>query len=128
MSGQGNVEDSRELPKGWVKQYNQQYSTHFYVNTLETPPRSSWTHPADEAPQSKYAPPPGGPPGQGQQGQQMVQQPQYQNNNQYPQQQGYGQGYQQQYQQYPQQQYQQQPQQYQERYQGQPVRLIQSFR
>lgn len=45
------------------------YSRHFYVDTKANPPRSIWTHPADEPGQS-YAPPSGPPPpdnrGQGQ--------------------------------------------------------------
>ena len=35
-------DDSRPLPDGWIKQWNEQYSTNFYVNTRASPPESSW--------------------------------------------------------------------------------------
>ncbi|KAG9317076.1 hypothetical protein JVU11DRAFT_1263 [Chiua virens] len=46
--------DSRELPYGWVQQYNWE----FYVNTRENPPRSSWEHPLGPA---NFTAPPGPP-------------------------------------------------------------------
>ncbi|KAI6168931.1 hypothetical protein EDD17DRAFT_1502913 [Pisolithus thermaeus] len=58
--------DSRELPPGWIQQYNWE----FYVNTREQPPRSVWEHPLGPLPQGynrspgyqpSYNPPP--PPG-----------------------------------------------------------------
>jgi len=58
--------DKRELPAGWIEQYDKSYNTWFYVNTRENPPKSSWEHPLGPlppapAPQS-FAPPPGPPP------------------------------------------------------------------
>ncbi|KAI9618211.1 hypothetical protein H4Q26_012564 [Puccinia striiformis f. sp. tritici PST-130] len=43
------------LPPGWIKQWNQQYQTWFFVFTLTQPPISQWTHPGS-------APSPPGPP------------------------------------------------------------------
>ncbi|KAF8554084.1 hypothetical protein OG21DRAFT_1509317 [Imleria badia] len=52
--------DTRELPYGWIQQYNSEYRQWFYVNTREQPPRSSWEHPLGPIPQS-FAPPLGPP-------------------------------------------------------------------
>lgn len=110
--------DSRPLPDGWVKQFDNKYvfpacspsyKQHFYVDTRANPPRSTWIHPEDE--KNQYSAPSGPPPGQDQRqfgsgsgggpGQQPYPQQGY-----YPQQQYYPQqAYQQPY--YPQQQYQQ---------------------
>ncbi|KAI0773694.1 hypothetical protein C8Q74DRAFT_1368266 [Fomes fomentarius] len=58
--------DKRPLPPGWVEQYDQNYRAWFYVNTAESPPRSSWVHPLGPPPPapppSGYGPPPGPPP------------------------------------------------------------------
>jgi len=51
--------DTRDLPHGWVAQYNWDYKQWFYVNTREQPPRSSWEHPLGPMP---FAPPSGPPP------------------------------------------------------------------
>ncbi|KAF8841298.1 hypothetical protein BDN67DRAFT_532713 [Paxillus ammoniavirescens] len=61
--------DTRDLPYGWVAQYNWEhymvlicsYKQWFYVNTREQPPRSSWEHPLGPMPQG-FAPPSGPPP------------------------------------------------------------------
>ncbi|KIK98150.1 hypothetical protein PAXRUDRAFT_824163 [Paxillus rubicundulus Ve08.2h10] len=53
--------DTRDLPHGWVAQYNWDYKQWFYVNTREQPPRSSWEHPLGTMPQG-FAPPSGPPP------------------------------------------------------------------
>ncbi|KAG8218264.1 hypothetical protein J3R82DRAFT_3875 [Butyriboletus roseoflavus] len=49
--------DTRELPYGWIQQYNWE----FYVNTREQPPRSSWEHPLGPMTQG-FAAPHGHPP------------------------------------------------------------------
>ncbi|KAH0839548.1 hypothetical protein J3R83DRAFT_434 [Lanmaoa asiatica] len=49
--------DMRDLPYGWIQQYNWE----FYVNTREQPPRSSWEHPLGPIPQG-FVPPLGPPP------------------------------------------------------------------
>ncbi|EPQ59712.1 hypothetical protein GLOTRDRAFT_114321 [Gloeophyllum trabeum ATCC 11539] len=58
--------DRRPLPPGWIQQYDHKYKAWFYVNTQESPPRSSWVHPlgppGSPAPPSNFAPPPGAPP------------------------------------------------------------------
>merc|ERR1712096_412765 len=41
-------EDTRPLPDGWVKQFDNNYKQHFYVDTRANPPRSTWIHPIDE--------------------------------------------------------------------------------
>ncbi|KAI6046561.1 hypothetical protein EDC04DRAFT_2628257 [Pisolithus marmoratus] len=60
--------DTRELPPGWIQQYNWEHEAWFYVNTRESPPRSTREHPLGP-PQSSYvrsagypgyAPPPAG--------------------------------------------------------------------
>ncbi|KAF9224413.1 hypothetical protein BS17DRAFT_801869 [Gyrodon lividus] len=48
--------DTRELPPGWIEQYNWDYRQWFYVNTREQPPRSSWEHPLGPMPQGFAAP------------------------------------------------------------------------
>ncbi|KAH9950150.1 hypothetical protein B0H21DRAFT_819568 [Amylocystis lapponica] len=53
--------DRRELPPGWIEQYDENYNKWFYVYTRDSPPRSSWVHPLGP-PGSHYAPPPGPPP------------------------------------------------------------------
>ncbi|KAN0097854.1 hypothetical protein V8E55_002300 [Tylopilus felleus] len=53
--------DTRELPYGWIQQYNWEFRQWFYVNTRENPPRSGWEHPLGPIPQG-YAPPLGPPP------------------------------------------------------------------
>lgn len=58
--------DSRPLPDGWITQFNEGYKTWFYVNTKAPGgPKSQWTHPADDEPQSsqqQFAAPSGPPP------------------------------------------------------------------
>ncbi|KAI0938955.1 hypothetical protein AcW1_004121 [Taiwanofungus camphoratus] len=58
--------DRRELPLGWIAQYDSNHKAWFYVNTCEDPPRSSWTHPLGPPPSSPrpsgFAPPLGPPP------------------------------------------------------------------
>ncbi|KAG6375019.1 hypothetical protein JVT61DRAFT_3798 [Boletus reticuloceps] len=49
--------DSRDLPHGWIQQYNYE----FYVNMRENPPRSCWEHPLGPIPQG-FAPSMGPPP------------------------------------------------------------------
>ncbi|PLW05293.1 hypothetical protein PCANC_03645 [Puccinia coronata f. sp. avenae] len=44
------------LPPGWLKQWNQQYQTWFFVNTYAQPPISQWIHPAHSV--SPAGPPP----------------------------------------------------------------------
>ena len=78
-----NGKDSRPLPDGWVKQWDDKYvlafrcclsltldsyKRYFYVDTRADPPRSTWYHPDDEPEdakrdtQKKYAPPKDQPP------------------------------------------------------------------
>ncbi|KAF8131177.1 hypothetical protein EV363DRAFT_1398982 [Boletus edulis] len=49
--------DTRDLPHGWIQQYNYE----FYVNMRENPPRSCWEHPLGPIPQG-FAPSMGPPP------------------------------------------------------------------
>ncbi|KAK4700312.1 hypothetical protein P7C70_g5937, partial [Phenoliferia sp. Uapishka_3] len=42
------LEESRELPKGWVRQYDEESSHAFYIDEDANPPRSIWTHPYDD--------------------------------------------------------------------------------
>ncbi|GAA5912678.1 Tis11p [Sporobolomyces salmoneus] len=58
------ADDTRSLPPGWTKQWDNNHNQYFYVDTRATPPRSIWTHPLDEPEykSSQYAPPPGPPP------------------------------------------------------------------
>ncbi|CAE6442537.1 unnamed protein product [Rhizoctonia solani] len=56
-NGHGNP-DQRQLPPGFVTQFDTTYNTWFYINTLASPPRSQWLHPADHHDQNN--PPLGG--------------------------------------------------------------------
>jgi hypothetical protein len=43
------MEDSaRDLPDGWVRQYDRETHHQFFVDTRATPPRSIWHHPHDD--------------------------------------------------------------------------------
>ncbi|EJU04614.1 hypothetical protein DACRYDRAFT_113999 [Dacryopinax primogenitus] len=66
------LDEERELPPGWIRQWDPNQKHHFYVDTKAKPPRSIWVHPYDDptfiasipdssAPK-KFAPPPGPPP------------------------------------------------------------------
>jgi hypothetical protein len=46
---------------GWIKEWNSQYNTFYYVDNNSKPPRSTWIHPDDEE-RAKVPAPPGGPP------------------------------------------------------------------
>lgn len=37
--------DERELPAGWVREFDPKTNRHFYVDTLAKPPKSVWVHP-----------------------------------------------------------------------------------
>lgn len=58
--------DTRQLPPGWVSQFDSNYKTWFYVNTNASPPVTSWVHPLGAAPPPGPPPaphsPPAGPP------------------------------------------------------------------
>ncbi|KAJ6567399.1 hypothetical protein DFH09DRAFT_1156866 [Mycena vulgaris] len=56
--------DTRQLPPGWITQFDANYNAWFYVNTLVQPPVTTWVHPLGAAPSpaAAYSPPPGGPP------------------------------------------------------------------
>lgn len=41
-------DETRPLPKGWVRQFDSKQSHHFYVDTKTSPPRSIWHHPYDD--------------------------------------------------------------------------------
>ncbi|CZR60600.1 uncharacterized protein PAC_10496 [Phialocephala subalpina] len=41
-------DESRELPSGWVRQYDAQSHHQFFVDTKSDPPRSIWHHPYDD--------------------------------------------------------------------------------
>lgn len=44
-----SMEDElRELPDGWVRQYDSESGHQFYVDTSKRPPRSIWHHPYDD--------------------------------------------------------------------------------
>lgn len=44
-----SMEDqSRTLPKGWVRTYDPESSHQFFVDTTKDPPRSIWVHPYDD--------------------------------------------------------------------------------
>ncbi|CAE6517574.1 unnamed protein product [Rhizoctonia solani] len=46
---QHSMEDeSRPLPKGWVRDYDHTNKHHFYVDTTTHPPRSIWVHPFED--------------------------------------------------------------------------------
>ncbi|GAA5965064.1 hypothetical protein JCM3765_004844 [Sporobolomyces pararoseus] len=64
----------RELPEGWVREFDPNSQHFFYVDTKASPPRSIWVHPLDDEVYLKqhpehreasrlYAPPQGPPPG-----------------------------------------------------------------
>ncbi|KAJ6516428.1 hypothetical protein C8R45DRAFT_244664 [Mycena sanguinolenta] len=59
--------DTRQLPPGWITQFDANYNAWFYVNTFVQPPVTTWTHPlgAPPSPAPSYGPPQGPPPGQG---------------------------------------------------------------
>ncbi|KZO96631.1 hypothetical protein CALVIDRAFT_545443 [Calocera viscosa TUFC12733] len=69
------LDEERELPPGWIRQWDPTQKHHFYVDTKATPPRSIWVHPHDDpqyiasipdkVPAKKFAPPPGPPPPSG---------------------------------------------------------------
>jgi len=40
-------DDSRPLPFGWVKEWDQTHNRWFYVDVRANPPRSTWDHPLD---------------------------------------------------------------------------------
>lgn len=49
MSDRRSMEDERRaLPKGWVRQYDDQHHHQFFVDTTKDPPRSIWHHPYDD--------------------------------------------------------------------------------
>lgn len=41
-------DEARELPPGWVRQYDSKNSHQFFVDTRANPPRSIWHHPYDD--------------------------------------------------------------------------------
>jgi len=41
-------DESRPLPQGWVRQFDQQSNHQFFVDTRKDPPRSIWHHPYDD--------------------------------------------------------------------------------
>ncbi|CAE6414665.1 unnamed protein product [Rhizoctonia solani] len=41
-------DESRPLPKGWVRDYDHTNKHHFYVDTTANPPRSIWVHPFED--------------------------------------------------------------------------------
>ncbi|KUJ15881.1 uncharacterized protein LY89DRAFT_550290, partial [Mollisia scopiformis] len=41
-------DESRELPPGWVRQYDSKSHHQFFVDTASSPPRSIWHHPYDD--------------------------------------------------------------------------------
>ncbi|TAQ83254.1 hypothetical protein B7494_g8423, partial [Chlorociboria aeruginascens] len=42
-------DESRELPPGWIRQYDTQEHHQFFVETTASPPRSIWHHPYDDS-------------------------------------------------------------------------------
>ncbi|KAF7301170.1 WW domain-containing protein [Mycena indigotica] len=42
--------DARPLPSGWITQFDPNYNAWFYVNTLASPPITTWTHPLGAPP------------------------------------------------------------------------------
>ncbi|KAF8075898.1 hypothetical protein FPV67DRAFT_388427 [Lyophyllum atratum] len=57
--------DTRQLPSGWITQFDANYKAWFYVNTQANPPVTTWTHPLGPPPPpppTQYAPPSGPPP------------------------------------------------------------------
>lgn len=48
-SARRSMEDeARELPTGWIRQYDSQTHHQFFVDTNSSPPRSIWHHPYDD--------------------------------------------------------------------------------
>jgi len=48
-SARRSMEDeNRDLPSGWVRQYDAQTHHQFFVDTTSNPPRSNWHHPYDD--------------------------------------------------------------------------------
>jgi len=41
-------DEHRELPSGWVRQYDSEQHHQFFVDTSSSPPRSIWHHPYDD--------------------------------------------------------------------------------
>lgn len=41
-------DEQRPVPKGWVRQFDQESGHQFYVDTTTNPPRSIWHHPYDD--------------------------------------------------------------------------------
>lgn len=41
-------DENRELPPGWVRQFDPVEQHQFFVDTKSNPPRSIWTHPYDD--------------------------------------------------------------------------------
>ncbi|KNZ53735.1 hypothetical protein VP01_314g1 [Puccinia sorghi] len=56
QSTAGPMNDS-SLPPGWLKQWNPQYQTWFFVNTYAQPAISQWIHPAHSLPVPAGPPP-----------------------------------------------------------------------
>ncbi|KZT61931.1 hypothetical protein CALCODRAFT_303190 [Calocera cornea HHB12733] len=47
--GRASMEDEmRELPDGWIREWDPKQKHHFYVDTKANPPRSIWVHPYDD--------------------------------------------------------------------------------
>lgn len=41
-------DEQRELPEGWVRQFDTQHNHQYFVDTRQEPPRSVWHHPYDD--------------------------------------------------------------------------------
>ena len=41
-------DEGRDLPRGWIRQYDHKADHHYYVDTTADPPRSIWHHPYDD--------------------------------------------------------------------------------
>ena len=41
-------DEARELPEGWIRQYDTKEHHQFFVDTRAKPPRSIWHHPYDD--------------------------------------------------------------------------------
>ncbi|KAF7354845.1 WW domain-containing protein [Mycena sanguinolenta] len=48
--------DTRQLPDGWVSQWDANYNAWFYINTLAQPPVPTWDHPLGPAPGAYSSP------------------------------------------------------------------------
>ncbi|THH06947.1 hypothetical protein EW145_g3724 [Phellinidium pouzarii] len=42
------MNDDRKIPDGWVKEFDEHYQQHYYVDTRVSPPRSIWAHPYED--------------------------------------------------------------------------------